>query len=124
MASGQATTSRRSHAACSSASSDPGALRRAASGSRRYPTLLTAAIRSPSGAGALPSSSTVARPVAKLTPAAATPGWRWSVRSTRAAHEAQVMPPTSKTRTRPGPVAWVSGAGTSGQAVTGAPGEF
>src|SRR5438105_501980 len=123
-ASGQATTSRRNHAASSAACSDATPGEPAGRGSRRYPARATAAIRSPSEAGALPSSSTVARPVAKLTPAPATPGWRWSVRSTRAAHDAQVMPPTSKTRPRPGPVGWVSGAGTSDHAVTGAPGGF
>ena len=54
----------------------------------------TAATRS-STATADGSKSTVARPVAKFTPARSTPGWRPSTRSTRAAHDPHVMPDTS-----------------------------
>ena len=44
----------------------------------------------------------MARLVARLTAAAATPGWRPSARSTRAAHEPQDMPVTANSHTPAG----------------------
>src|SRR5579864_679942 len=84
------------------------------------------ATRSGCVAGASGSSSTVARPVAKFTPAATTPPWRRRVRSTRAAHDPHVIPSTSNTRTSPllgaPPRAPLSGAPTGRGAASTAAG--